>query len=128
VLRPVNGPGWSGKLGFGALTFFRPKHHDACMRTTLTLDPDVAAKAKRGAATLGQPFKTVINSALRIGLDEVLKPAKATPYRMKPLSLGLKPGFSYDNIGELLAQIEGEDSTVSDFARFRGLKWKNPIA
>jgi hypothetical protein len=79
------------------------------MRTTLTLDPDVAAKAKRGAAKLGQPFKRVINSALRIGLDEVLKPAAAKPYRSKPLPLGLKPGFSYDNIGELLAQIEGED-------------------
>jgi hypothetical protein len=79
------------------------------MRTTLTLDADVAVKAKRGAAKLGQPFKRVINSALRIGLDEVLKPAKAKPYRSQPLSLGLKPSYSYDNIGELLAQIEGED-------------------
>jgi hypothetical protein len=79
------------------------------MRTTLTLDPDVAAKAKRGAAKLGRPFKQVINSALRIGLDEVLKPVAAKPYRSKPLSLGLKPGYSYDNIGELLAQAEGED-------------------
>ncbi|HAO80102.1 MAG TPA: DUF2191 domain-containing protein [Verrucomicrobia subdivision 3 bacterium] len=79
------------------------------MRTTLTLDPDVAAKAKRGAARLGQPFKSVINSALRIGLDEVLKPPTAKPYRAKPLPLGLKPGFSYDNIAELLAQAEGED-------------------
>ena len=51
------------------------------MRTTLTLDPDVAAKARRGAAKLGKPFKSVINSALRIGLDEVLKPAAAKPYR-----------------------------------------------
>ncbi len=79
------------------------------MRTTLTLDPDVAAKAKRSAARLGKPFKSVINSALRIGLDEVLKPAAAKPYRSKPLPLGLKPGFSYDNIAELIAQVEGED-------------------
>jgi hypothetical protein len=79
------------------------------MRTTLTLDPDVAAKARRGAARLGKPFKSVINSALRIGLEAVLKPAAARPYRVKPLPLGLKKGFSYDNIGELLAQIEGED-------------------
>jgi hypothetical protein len=79
------------------------------MRTTLTLDPDVAAKAKRSAAKLGQPFKRVINSALRIGLDEVLKPAAAKPYKTKARALGLRPGLSYDNIGELLAQIEGED-------------------
>lgn len=79
------------------------------MRTTLTLDPDVAAKAKRGAARLGQPFKTVINSALRIGLDEVLKPKAAKPFRVKPIPMGLKKGFSYDNIGELLEQLEGPE-------------------
>jgi hypothetical protein len=77
------------------------------MRTTLTLDHDVAAKAKRGASRLGQPFKTVINSALRIGLDEVLKPKAAKPYRVKPIPMGLKKGYSYDNIGELLEQLEG---------------------
>ena len=79
------------------------------MRTTLTLDPDVAAKAKKGAAKLGKPFKEVINAALRIGLDEVLKPAIRKPYRTKPYPMGLRPGFSYDNIAELLARAEGED-------------------
>jgi hypothetical protein len=79
------------------------------MRTTLTLDADVAEKAKCGAARLGKPFKSVINSALRIGLDEVLKPAAARPYRTKSRPLGLRPGLSYDNISELLAQAEGED-------------------
>jgi hypothetical protein len=79
------------------------------MRTTLTLDADVAAKARRGAAKLGQPFKAIINSALRVGLDEVLRPAAAKPYRTKSRPLGLRPGFNYDNVGELLAQAEGED-------------------
>jgi len=72
------------------------------MRITVTLDPDVAAKAKRSAARLGQPFKTVINSALRIGLEEVLKPKAAKPFRVKSLPMGLREGYSYDNIGELL--------------------------
>lgn len=79
------------------------------MRTTLTLDPDVAAKAKRGAAKLGKPLKDVINAALRVGLDEVLKPAAARPYRTKARPLGLRQGFSYDNIADLLARAEGED-------------------
>ena len=79
------------------------------MRTTLTLDPDVAAKAKRGAAKLRKPFKEVINAALRIGWDEVLKPAAAKPYRTKPRPLGLRRGLSYDNIAELLDRAEGED-------------------
>lgn len=79
------------------------------MRTTLTLDNDVAAKARRGAARLGKPFKTVINAALRAGLDQILRPAAAKPYRAKPLPMGMKPGFSAANIGELLAQVEGEN-------------------
>jgi hypothetical protein len=44
------------------------------MRTTLTLDPEVAAKAKAGAAALGKPFKEVVNAALRLGLEQVLRP------------------------------------------------------
>ncbi|MBA3351521.1 MAG: DUF2191 domain-containing protein [Blastocatellia bacterium] len=79
------------------------------MRTTLTLDADVAAKARKGAARLRKSFREVINAALRIGLDEVLSPPAAKPYRTKPRPMGLRQGFSYDNISELLARIEGED-------------------
>lgn len=79
------------------------------MRTTLTLDPDVAAKAKRGAARMRKPFKEVINAALRIGLDEILAPPTARTYRTKARPLGLRQGFSYDNISELIAAAEGED-------------------
>lgn len=79
------------------------------MRTTLTLDPDVAAKARKGAAKLHKPFKEIINTALRIGLDEVLKPKAPRPYQTKPRPLGLRQGFTYDNISELIAAGEGED-------------------
>jgi hypothetical protein len=79
------------------------------MRTTLTLDPDVAAKAKKGAAKLHKPFKEVINAALRVGLDQILAPPTAKTYRTKPRPLGLRRGFSYDNISELIAAAEGED-------------------
>jgi hypothetical protein len=51
----------------------------------------------------------VINAALRAGLDEVLKPSAARPYRTKARPLGLRPGLSYNNISELLARAEGED-------------------
>ena len=79
------------------------------MRTTLTLDPDVAVKARRGAAQLGKPFKEVVNMALRVGLEVVMAPPASKPYRTKPRPLGMREGFSYDNISELLARIEGED-------------------
>lgn len=73
------------------------------MRITLTLDADVAAKARKGAAQLHRPFKDVINAALRVGLDEILAPPTARPYRTQPRPMGLRRGFSYDNISELIA-------------------------
>lgn len=79
------------------------------MRTTLTLDPDVAAKVKRGAQKLGKPLKEIINAALRLGIDPVLNPPASKPYRTEPRPMGLRQGFSYDNIAELLARAEGED-------------------
>ncbi len=78
------------------------------MRTTLTLDPDVAAQAKRATARTGLPFKSVINQALRLGIEEVMSPLAARPYRTKPRPMGLKPGLSYDNVAELLAVAEEE--------------------
>ncbi len=79
------------------------------MRTTLTLDADVALKARKSAAKLGKSFKEVINAALRVGLDQLLKPPDAKPYRTKARPMGLRQGFSYDNIAELIARAEGED-------------------
>jgi len=79
------------------------------MRTTLTLDPDVATKARKAAARLHKPFKEIINAALCVGLEEILSPPVAKPYRTNPRPMGLCRGFSYDNISELITSAEGED-------------------
>ena len=73
------------------------------MRTTLTLDPGVSAKAHAVATQLGRPFKQVVNAALRIGLDDMLRPTLAKPYRTKPRAMGLRAGLGYDHVAELLA-------------------------
>ena len=80
------------------------------MRTTLTLEDDVLERARAISAKLRTPFKTIINEALRAGLDHVEKPAKRRRYKTKPHAMGLKSGRNIDNIQELLSQIEGEDS------------------
>ena len=80
------------------------------MRTTINIDNDVLERARAVAAKLRTPFKTVINEALRAGLNHVEKPAECQRYRTKPHAMGLKAGRNIDNIKELLAQIEGEDS------------------
>jgi hypothetical protein len=79
------------------------------MRTTLTIDPDVAMQAKEAIRLTGLPFKTLINSALRIGIDAVVAPKTARPYRTQGHPMGLRKGLSYDNIHELLAIVEKED-------------------
>jgi hypothetical protein len=73
------------------------------------LDHDVAAKARKLVAKLKKPFRQVINQALRVGLEELEAPAQPKPYRTKPHAMGVRDGFSLDNIAELLAHIDGEN-------------------
>jgi hypothetical protein len=80
------------------------------MRTTINIDNDVLERARAISTKLRTPFKTVINEALRAGLDHVQQPPKCGRYKTKPHAMGLKAGRNIDNIQELLAQIEGEDS------------------
>jgi hypothetical protein len=79
------------------------------MRTTLSLDEDVLEKARKTAEKLRVPFKTVVNEALRQGLEAVEKPGRRRRYRTAPRDMRLKKGLDADNIQELLAQAEGED-------------------
>jgi len=80
------------------------------MRTTLSIDDDVLERARAVAAKLRTSFKVVVNEALRAGLDNIEQPVKRRPYKTEPHEMGLRSGRNIDNIQELLAQIEGEDS------------------
>lgn len=78
------------------------------MRTTITLEDDVAAKLKTLVRRTGQPFKDVVNETLRRGL--VLAPSKAArrPFRISARDLGAtRPGVQLDDVGGLLDAIEG---------------------
>jgi hypothetical protein len=80
------------------------------MRTTLSIDDDVMDKAKLIAAKTRRPLRTVVNEALRAGLDKVEQPAKQRRYNTEPHAMGLRLGNNLDNLQELLAHNEGEDS------------------
>jgi len=77
------------------------------MRTTLSLDDDVAAKLKDLCRRTGESFKSAVNRVLRDGLNarRVQKPEK--PFRVEARALGLRPGVSLDNVAELLEQLDG---------------------
>jgi len=78
------------------------------MRTTITLDEDVAAKLKSLARRSGQAFRTVVNETLRRGLTQAAPKPPRQSFKVKVRDLGrLRPGLSLDNIGELLDQVEG---------------------
>lgn len=79
------------------------------MRTTLTLDNDVADLARAIAEKSGRAFKEIINDALRRGLPDMKQPTRLPPYRTKPHRMG-PPLMPLDNIQEVLSRIEGEDS------------------
>jgi hypothetical protein len=79
------------------------------MRTTIPIDDDVLSKARKVAEKLNQPFRRVINDALRAGLQLVEEPADAKPYKTIPHKMGLMPGRNLDNVQELISQVELED-------------------
>jgi predicted transcriptional regulator len=78
------------------------------VRTTLTLDDDVAARLQAEARRTGRPFKTVVNVRLRMALAQSVAAQKRKPFRVEPRAMGgPAAGLSYDNVGALLEDIEG---------------------
>ncbi len=78
------------------------------MRTTLTLDDDVAAKLKRLARRSGRAFREVVNDTLRRGLLADAPGARRSPFTVRARDLGpIRPGLSLDNVGDLLERVEG---------------------
>jgi hypothetical protein len=67
------------------------------MRTTLTLDDDVAAKLKAESRRAGRPLRDIVNETLRRGLASRPTTARPQPLRITVRDLGnLKPGLSLD--------------------------------
>jgi predicted flavoprotein YhiN len=80
------------------------------MRTTLTIDDDVAALLERIRKTRKQSFKALVNEALRQGLKEMATPPKRSkPYKTRAVSLGRCLVGNLDDISEVLAVAEGEN-------------------
>jgi hypothetical protein len=79
------------------------------MRTTLTLEPDVAAKLRAAVKSRRQPLKAVVNAALRAGLAAMEKrPAPRRRFDTTGFDLGPSLVGSLDNIEDVLARVEGE--------------------
>jgi plasmid stability protein len=78
------------------------------VRTTLTLDDDVAAKLKSEARRSSRSFRDVVNDALRRGLTSRREARHPIPFKVMARDLGeLRPGVNIDSVSDLLEQVEG---------------------
>lgn len=78
------------------------------MRTTLTLDPDVARLLKEEAHRQGKPFKHVVNEAIRRGLAPAPGVESPTPFRVQPHHTTLRPGIDAGSFNKLVDELEDE--------------------
>ena len=80
------------------------------MRTTLTLEPDIAVTIERLRRNSQQTLKDLVNQALRLGLQQLEIPAEAPPeFHTRTFSAGRCLIGDLDNVAEALAIAEGED-------------------
>ena len=77
------------------------------MRTTVTLDPDVAARLTAVARARGISFKQALNSAMRAGLGGERRTVRSFKQYSQPM--GLRPGFNLDKALQLAAGLEDEE-------------------
>jgi hypothetical protein len=77
------------------------------VRTTLTLDDDVARLVQDEAKRSGDSFKGTVNHLLRVGLTASRKPEKKKRFVVTPLALNTGLGTRYQNVNELLEALEG---------------------
>jgi hypothetical protein len=79
------------------------------MRTTLTIDDDLAGILRRKSRELEKPFKELVNTALRKGLAENLTEKKHAVV-VRPHDFGSsRAGLDMDRLNQLVDELEVED-------------------
>ncbi|MEW5738231.1 MAG: DUF2191 domain-containing protein [Myxococcota bacterium] len=82
------------------------------MRTTLTLEPDLAKKLKDLAHRRGQSFKETLNEVVRKGLSAQAPRREGKRYSVRVHRGGFRPGIDPGKLNRLVDELE-----VEDFAR-----------
>ncbi len=76
------------------------------MRTTVTLEPDVADRLRQIMGERDVTFKEAVNSTLRRGLETA---AESRPYEVPSHALGLKPDIDGDRTIHFLDNLEDRE-------------------
>jgi hypothetical protein len=77
------------------------------VRTTLTLDDDVASLLQKEIRRTGQPLKTTVNHLLRSGLQQAATPVKPPKFRVRAKRIGLPKEWTSGSVSELIEMLEG---------------------
>ncbi|PYQ96389.1 MAG: antitoxin [Acidobacteria bacterium] len=80
------------------------------MRTTLTLEPEIAARLKSEVRRTGRPLKTVVNEALRRGLGLMGKPSRRVRFEVRPHAFGFRPGIDLERLNQLADELDTEEA------------------
>lgn len=78
------------------------------VRTTLSLDSDVAQRLRQELASGKKSFKEVVNDRLGLGFG-LKKDEKRPPFRVKAHSSAYQPGIDPTKFNQLVDELEGED-------------------
>jgi hypothetical protein len=83
------------------------------MRTTLTLDDDLARRLRQIARASGQSLKKVINEAIRRGLSlGEAPPPNIEPFVVTPQACGFRPGIDPARLNQLYDELELEGAAA----------------
>ena len=85
-------------------------HYDVSMRTTLTIDDDLATALKALARDSGKTFKAVVNEVMRRGLMTGEKPEPdREPFIVESVRCGFLPGVDPLKLNQLVDELEMEE-------------------
>ncbi len=83
------------------------------MRTTLTIDDDLAGLLRQRARRLGISFRQAVNQSIRSGLGETARPRRGAVPKTIAHSFGFRPGVDLDKLNQLADELEAEAVVAS---------------
>ena len=83
-------------------------HHDANMRTTVTLDRDLERILRETAVRTRRPFKKVLNDLLRSAVESQSPRADVEPFVVQSRPMGLRAGIDPTGFNRLADDLEAE--------------------
>ncbi len=90
------------------------------MRTTLTLDDDVADFLKDQSRLYNKPFKQVVNDVLRRGMTAGSESPEPPPFKVVPNHSRFVPGVDPHKLNQVNDQLEVVDFTKERTSNERG--------